>query len=131
MRHSLLGATLLVGVSALAAAEPPAAPPPAAPLPVVKLAVKPGPAEARALKYTLLPDPLDLKPGNAAPLWIRAGDAAEAAMRKVNQGPNKVPAPKGTPLDATARADDKPVPLKDLDKDEIRAYLANFATALR
>ena len=128
MRHGLLAAVLLMGVSALAAADPPAAPPP---LPVVKLAVKPGPAETRALKYTLLPDPLDLKPGNAAALWIRAGESAGAKMRDLSQGPNKVVAPKGTPLDPTARAGDKPIPLKDLDKDEIRAYLANFTTALR
>jgi hypothetical protein len=130
MRHGLLGVVLLVGASALAAADPPADQP-AAQFPVVKLAVKPGPAEPRTLKYTLLPDPLDLTPGNAAPMWTRAGESASAKMRDLSQGPNKVVAPKGTPLDATARAGDKPVPLKDLDKDEIRAYLAHFATALR
>ena len=52
----------------------PAGNPPPEPTPVVRLAVKPGRPERRALKYTLLPDPLDLTPGNAAPLWVRAGD---------------------------------------------------------
>ena len=42
-------------------------------------------------------------------------------------GPNKVVAPAGTPLSL----ENKKVPLKDLPKEEIRAYLAHFATALR
>jgi hypothetical protein len=128
MRLGLLSGAVLFGLAGSAAAAPPDAP---ELTPVVKLAVKPGPAETRALKYTLLPDPLDLKPGNAATLWIRAGESGSAKMRDLSQGPNKVVAPKGTPLDPTARADDKPIALKDLDKDEIRAYLAHFTTALR
>jgi tetratricopeptide (TPR) repeat protein len=132
MRHSPLCGALVFGLTALAAAAPPdAAPPAPEPPPLVKLAVKSGPAEERALKYTLLPDPLDLTPGNAAPLWVRAGEAASDVMRNLSQGPNKVNAPKGTPLDATATADDKPVPLKDLNRDEIRSYLGRFKTALR
>lgn len=136
MRNCLLCGALLLGLTAVVAAEPPIAvlqpmpgaqPPAPEPTPVVKLAVTPGSAEDRALKYTLLPDPLDLTPGNAVPIWIRAGAAADAAMRKLNEGPNKVVAPVGTPLSL----ENKRVLLKDLPKEEIRAYLAHFATALR
>ena len=48
-------------------------------------------------------------------------------MRDLSQGPNKVVAPVGTPLSP----ENKFVPLKDLHKEEIRAYLSHFATALR
>ncbi len=89
--------------------------------------MKPGAPERRALKYTLLPDPLDLTPGNAAPLWVLAGDSASAVARELSTGPNKVVAPAGTPLSP----ENKKVALKDLPKEEIRAYLAHFATALR
>ncbi len=75
----------------------------------------------------MLPDPLDQTPGNAAPLWIRAGEAASSVSRELSTGPNKVVAPVGTPLSL----ENKKVPLKDLPKEEIRAYLAHFATALR
>jgi hypothetical protein len=125
MRHGFLCAALLVGLAVPAFADAPES------AKVVPLAVKAGRAEGRALKYTLLPDPLDQTPGNAAPLWVRAGDAASVVARELSTGPNKVLAPKGTPLDATSRADDKPVPLKDLPKEEIRSYLAHFAGALR
>jgi hypothetical protein len=36
-----------------------------------------------ALRYRLLPDPLDLQPGNAAPLWVRAGLLMEEARQKL------------------------------------------------
>jgi hypothetical protein len=126
MRNTFVCGAALLGLTSLAAAQPPAET-----APVVKLAAKPGPTEARALKYTLLPDPLDLKPGNAAPMWVRAGESAAATMRELSQGPNKVNAPAGTPLDATAPANAKPIPIKDLDATAIHAYLAHFTTALR
>lgn len=128
MRHGVLCAIVLFGLTVVAAAEPPGAnPPQPEPAPLVKLAVKPGPAEERALKYTLLPDLLDLTPGNAAPQWTRAGAAAAATLRGLNQGPNKVVAPVGTPLSP----ENKTVALADLPKEELRTYLAHFATALR
>ena len=136
MRRRLLflSGALLLGLAAPAAAQvkilqpPPGANPPAPePTPVVRLAVTPGAPEGSALKYTLLPDPLDCKPGNAALTWIGAGDAAAAKMRDLSQGPNKVVAPVGTPL----CPEYKVLPLKDLNREEIRAYLSHFATALR
>jgi hypothetical protein len=140
MRHCFLCGTVLLGLTALAVAEPPAAAikgiQPASgapvavapePVPVVKLAVEIGAPKTRALKYTLLPDPLDLTSGNAAPLWNRAGARASAMERDLNQGPNKVIAPVGTPLNPEGKV----VPLKDLPRKEIHAYLAYFAMPLR
>ena len=88
------GATLLA-LTALAAAEPPGGgvktiqPPPGGeapapePTPVIHLAVTPGVRDEPALRYALLPDALDCKPGNAAPLWLRAGAAAAAENRRL------------------------------------------------
>jgi hypothetical protein len=53
---------------------------------VIKIASgKPGSVE-RALQYPLLPDPLDLTPGNAALLWIQAGQFAREEQRKLKKG---------------------------------------------
>ncbi len=125
MRNCLLCGALVLGSAVLASADPPVPPP--EPAPVVTLTVKPGRPKDRALRYTLLPDPLDQTRGNAAPLWIRAGESASDIERSLHEGPNKVVAPVGTPLNPEG----KKVPLKDLPKDEIRAYLAYFSTALR
>jgi hypothetical protein len=128
MRLGLLPGALLLGLSALAVADPPSpAIPPPEPAPVVPLAVKPGRPDDRALKYTLLPDPLDQTHGNAAPLWMRAGESASSVQRQLHDGPNKVVAPVGTPLSL----ENKKVALRDLPKEEIRSYLAHFSTALR
>ncbi len=78
------------------------------------------------MKYTLLPDPLDCTPGNAAPLWIRAGAAASDEGRRLRDSGVKG-GPPGTPFNL----DNKPVLLKDLPKEEVRAYLAHFAMPLR
>ncbi len=141
MRRCLLCGALLLGLATLAVAEQPGAgitslqPAPGAPpgpapepAPVVKLAVTTDAPKVRALKYTLVPDPLDLTPGNAAPLWIRAGGAVEGPNRRLIEGQYKGRGgPAGTPLNFEG----KHVALKDLPKEEIRAYLANFSTALR
>ena len=107
MRHSLLCGALLFGLAALAAAEPPdggvktiqpppgPAVPPPEPAPVIPLAVKPGRAEDCALKYTLLPDPLDQTPGNAAPLWVLAGDSASAVAARTARGAEQGRRPRG------------------------------------
>jgi hypothetical protein len=137
MRHCFLCGAVVLGLTALTVAEPPGTaikgiqPVPGAPVvvapepvPVVKLAVEVGAPKTRALKYTLLPDPLDLTPGNAAPRWISAASAVE---RDLSQGPNKVVAPVGTPLSLEGKV----VPLKDLPRKEIHAYLAHFTKALR
>ncbi len=127
MRRSLLCGTVFFGLTALAVAEPPGGPGPE-PAPVITLAASSFSPSQPALKYTLLPDPLDLTPGNAAPVWIRAGNAVEGPNRKLVEGQYKGRGgPAGTPLNFEG----KHVALKDLPKEEIRAYLANFHSALR
>jgi hypothetical protein len=89
-----------------------------APTPVVKLAVQPVAKRGRALEYRLLPDPLDLTPGNAAPLWLRAGQAARNVRRKIT-------GKEYTWMDPAA------TPLKAFPRKEARALLAEYAAALR
>jgi tetratricopeptide (TPR) repeat protein len=141
MRHSFLCGAAFFGLTALAVAEPPGAaikgiqPTPGAPVvaapepaPIIKLAASASAHGQPALKYMLLPDPLDLTAGNAAPLWIRAGSTAHAVNRTLVEGPYKgIGGPVGTPLNFEG----KHLPLKDLPKEEIRTFLAKYATALR
>src|SRR5207248_2583921 len=74
----------------------------------------------RALAWSLLPNPLDQVPGNAAPLWIRAGLAARGARYKWTERQWKwdYGGPEGT-----AR--------KDLPKKEVREALDKHARAFR
>jgi len=116
---------LLLGLAAPAFAQvsalqpPPGANPPAPePTPVVRLAVKPGAPEESALRYALLPDPLDCKPGNAAPIWIRAGDAVHSNAHKITEKEEKWYGPADTPL-------------KDFPAEKVRDFLSTYATALR
>ena len=125
MKYSLLCGALLFGLAAPAAAqvktlEPPPAgdPRPPEPTPVIPLAVKPGAPEGRGLRYALLPDPLDCKPGNAAPVWVRAGDAANRNQRKFTDKEDKWRGPAETPL-------------KDFPAAQVRDFLAGYATSLR
>jgi hypothetical protein len=46
---------------------------------VIRLAPSAKPSHVRALKYQLYPDALDLTPGNAATIWMRAGDQTKNA----------------------------------------------------
>jgi hypothetical protein len=100
-------------------AQPSPQPEPAKPRPIVievPLVDRP-PAPGRALRYALLPDPMSIVAGNAAPHWIRAGLAATAAVRHV-------------PLkDWSALEED--VPLDKLPRDQARKVLDGAATALR
>jgi hypothetical protein len=130
MRHCFLCGAVFLGLTALAVAEPPGAPvaPAPEPMPVVKLAVTTGATNVSALKYTLLPDPLDLTPGNAAPLWIHAGHAIKGPNRQLVEGEYKG---RGGPAGTPFNFEGKHVALKDLPKEEIRAYLAHFTLALR
>jgi hypothetical protein len=116
MRSVLLGAAALLGLAAAPAAEPPDKPAEAAPL--IRLAVTPGQVQPRALKYTLLPDPLDLTPGNAAPLWFRAAHTAHDNPRKLADREYDWGSSEKTPL-------------KDLPKDEVKELLAAYAPALK
>jgi hypothetical protein len=131
MRHCFLCGAVFLGLTALAVAEPPGAavkgvqPRPGAPVapapepaPIIKLAASASAHGQPALKYTLLPDPLDLTPGNAAPLWIRAGQAVVSNKRKFTQKEEKWYTRSLTPL-------------KDLPRQEVRDFLAAFALPLR
>jgi hypothetical protein len=104
--------SLLLLVPPAAPADPvdPAPKPP--PVPVVKLAPQATGPAPRALRYHLLPAEAELQPGNGAPLWLRAGQAARDASKRFN-------------YDWIA------MPLKDLPKQEIRDCLASYGPALR
>src|SRR5262245_28481885 len=110
----LVAIPLLFSVITLAPAQQPTEQPPAMPK-VINLAPCASVTKTRALKYTLLPDPLDLKPGNAATYWRRAGRAISNVKHKYD--------PKE---DVWFEA-----PLKDLPRKEISDHLAPFAAALR
>jgi hypothetical protein len=115
MSRHLAAVLVLLGVAA-AAPTAPAEPPPDQPT-VIRLTASAPTKKTRALKYALLPDPLDLKPGNAATFWRRAGRAAVGVQRKF-----------------TAQEDawlDSATPLKDLPCKEIRDFLAMYAQTLR
>ena len=90
-----------------------AEPPPDQPT-VVKLAPSAA-KKTRALKYTLLPDPLDLQPGNAATYWRRAGRAAVVVKRKMTE----------------KEWNWQKTPLKDLPHKDIREFLDLYKSALR
>src|SRR5207249_3162246 len=70
---------------ALARAEPPRDPPKdePPPMPVIRPLVKAEKSLPRPFKYTLLPDPADVQPGNAAQTWLRAGRVAVTSHRQV------------------------------------------------
>jgi hypothetical protein len=97
-------------------AEPPGGDEPK--IPVIRLAAQPGRAE-RALRWSLLPDPLDLTPGNAAPVWVRAGRAVREVKRKITEAEEKW------------RSSNEGVPLKELPRDKVRELLEAYAMPLR
>jgi hypothetical protein len=53
---------------------------------VIRLAPCPSRSGERDLEYPLLPDPLSVTPGNAAPLWVRAGLVAQEQRRAFPKG---------------------------------------------
>jgi hypothetical protein len=85
---------------------------------VIRLAASAKLPRPHALKYRLYPDPLDLTPGNAATVWMRAGRAAASARPKVLEEEGKWLSADGTPL-------------RDLPKAEVRAFLGKYAVTLR
>jgi hypothetical protein len=114
----------------VALAEPPKDPdkpgaPPPGPVPiVVSLPAKSAPP-SRPMKYTLLPEADDLKPGNAASLWRQAYTAAREAKHTLTVEQHKWlgSGPEGTEL--------KNLPVKEvrehLDKGKIILRLADQA----
>jgi hypothetical protein len=90
--------------------------PPAPPVPVVAVSVPASPLPPhRALKYSLLPEDIDLVPGNAGPQWVRAGQAAavvKIGLKESNWAGTE------TPLDK-------------LPGEEVRKLLDGAHTALR
>jgi hypothetical protein len=84
--------------------------------PVVKVAVPATPEPPhRALKYALLPEELDLVPGNAGPQWLRAGQATAG----IKLG------------DQESRWGDSETPLDKLPREKVRKLLDDARTALR
>src|SRR5271166_1795608 len=110
MLRSLIAATLLtIFVSFAVFGQEPTTPPTPA-LPLIKLAPQKTGVTVRALKYQLLPDPLDQTAGNAAPFWLRAGMAARGVKEKHDEKHWKWVDPTETPL-------------PELPRKEVQAYL--------
>jgi hypothetical protein len=74
----------------------------------------------RALEWSLLPDPLDQTPGNAAQLWLRAGAAARAVRHKWTDAQWK-----------WTHGGEEGTALKDLPRKEVRELLDKYTAALR
>jgi len=87
-------------------------------MPLIKLAPQKTGLTMRALKYHLLPDPLDQMAGNAAPFWLRAGMAARGVKEKPGEKHGKWVDPAETPLRA-------------LPRKEVHAYLKEYTQALQ
>ena len=116
MTRHLVAVLVILAAVGLAPAENAADPPPDKPT-VVKLAPSASTKKTRALKYTLLPDELDFKPGNAATFWRRSGRAATSVKRRL------------TEKEWLWLSSD--TALKDLPGKEIREFLALYAVPLR
>jgi hypothetical protein len=83
--------------------------------PVIRVLLPVRPPTDRALKYALLPEPLDLTPGNAAPLWMRASLSASRVNVKYTDKEDKAFG----------------VPLAELPRDQVRRFLDHYGLALR
>jgi hypothetical protein len=84
----------------------------------IRLAPQAAAKPLRALQYRLLPEPGELVAGNAAPLWLRAGQAARNSPRKLTDKENLWLGPAG-------------IPLRELPRQEVRTFLDNHAAAFR
>ena len=116
MPRALSVVALLLALAGIAWAEPPQPPPAKVDGPlvfhlVVRAASGPQP---RALKVGLLPDYLERVPGNAAPLWLRAGEAALLTRPELTEQDQEL----------ASR------PLKDLPRQGLQKLLARFQRAL-
>ncbi len=86
-------------------------------IPVVRLAPQQARKPARALQYRLLPDPPDLRSGNAAPFWMRAALAVRNVRPPIAEAQYKWHSATDTPL-------------KDLPRKEVRDFLKKYAVTL-
>jgi len=86
--------------------------------PLIRLAAQATAKPSTALRYRLLPDPLDMTPGNAAPLWLQAVLAERGKAQKIE-------------MEEYKWSDRSEMPLKNLPRPTIKAFLARHATALR
>ena len=132
-RLLVLSGALLLGLAAPTAAQvtalqpPPGANPPVPePTPVIRLAVTPARAAGQRLEIHPAPRPARLHAGQRRPALDSRGAAASDEGRRLRDSGVKG-GPPGTPFNL----DNKPVLLKDLPKEEVRAYLAHFAMPLR
>ncbi len=87
-------------------------------LPPIRLSPSAKPANTRLLKHLLYPDSLELTPGNAATVWMRAGRAAASTRPKSIEEENKWLSAADTPL-------------KQLPRDQVRDFLARYDRTLR
>ncbi|HEY7310727.1 MAG TPA: hypothetical protein VH643_15295 [Gemmataceae bacterium] len=106
--------TLILVTAAVSAAQ--AAPVPADAPKVIRLAPQSTAKQASAFRYRLLPDPLDRTPGNAAPLWRFAADAARNAKRRLS------------PKEDVWAGE---TPLQRLPRKEVADFLAHYNAAFR
>jgi hypothetical protein len=120
MRRLLGGVSLFLAAVAAVPAQQPGNPPAKPPEPprLVKLAPPAGGPQAPALRYALLPPLADLTPGNAAPVWIRAGLTFQEEQQKVKR--EDFPWYFGV-----AEEGKEPPP------ERVKAFLGNFDQALR
>ena len=120
MRRLLGGVSLFLSAAAATPAQQPgntSAKPPEPPR-FVKLAPAAVSPKAPALRHALLPPVADLTPGNAAPVWIRAGLAHQEDQRKVRR--------EDFPwFFGGAGGEKEPTP------ERVKALLANFERTLR
>jgi hypothetical protein len=72
-KASLAAAVLCMSVRGQEIKSPPANVPANVHINRLLVVLAPAAPAERTVRYPLLPDPLDLKPGNAAPLWLHAG----------------------------------------------------------
>jgi hypothetical protein len=101
-----------------AEAQPPQPPAPAEQTTLIRLATSPRLPKTHALKYQLVPDALDLTPGNAATIWMRAGRSAATTTPKMLERESKWLGPADTPL-------------KDFPKADVREFLGKYTATLR
>jgi hypothetical protein len=98
--------------------QPAGGPPAQPPTPIIKLAITPKARSQRALQYELLPPALDLTPGNAASVWLRAGHAASSNKHQLTNQEHTWSSTTDTPL-------------KDLPRKEVRALVADYEATFR